>query len=195
MKTTLASNRALITMSIGGNDVGFAPYVECLVQTIGTGADEKCRSNFKYLDQNAPYLFTSEISTRLTKTYNEILKNTNSKVTLLIVGYPSLAPSTDPDKNVCGIAGGTQGRVYALTQSLNERVRQAVDASAKTYPGRIYFVSPMDPGSPFIGHDMCSSEPYLDGWATKFHPNKKGQQAYATLIATWISNNKSKLLR
>jgi hypothetical protein len=55
---------------------------------------------------------------------------------------------------------------------------------------RLHFVDAMATGSPFIGHDVCSSNPYVNGLtllpgdtSESFHPNVKGQQAYADLLA------------
>lgn len=76
----------------------------------------------------------------------------------------------------------TAGR--AFTAALNNKIAGMV--SIENSP-RLKFVSATASGSPFAGHELCTSNPYFNGLdvvnkSYSFHPNQLGQDAYRQLV-------------
>lgn len=83
--------------------------------------------------------------------------------------------------------------VDALNKSIGDSTKKAgnVDADSRKKPVRLHFVSATTKGSPFLGHELCTSKPYFNGLIAdkavfSFHPNAAGHQAYAKLIKSNI---------
>lgn len=69
-------------------------------------------------------------------------------------------------------------------------VRRSVVTGIEKHNPHLHYIDPMAVGSPFIGHSLCSSDPYFNGLnvvdrSLSFHPNMKGQRAYAKLITSY----------
>lgn len=70
--------------------------------------------------------------------------------------------------------------------NLNEEVEDAVSTVNLLNDGRFHLVDSNAEGSPFAGHELCTSEPYFSSLdvetpANTFHPNAAGQAAFAEL--------------
>jgi lysophospholipase L1-like esterase len=70
---------------------------------------------------------------------------------------------------------------------LNEQVQSAVNLADANYEGRVHLVDATWLDSPFIGHELCTEQPYFNNLtlppdtANTFHPNAAGQAALAEL--------------
>lgn len=191
----------LMLLSMGGNDAKYDDYMNCLVLSFGKGADKTCETKIAGLTgySTGTELFSDSIRTTLKGLYAKML-DAKPNTKLVVVGYPQLAPN-QPNVNMCGILSGTKGRLYNLVVSLNGKISQAVaDVAAQSkYAGRIYFVDLNGAGSPFAGHDLCSSAPYFNPLLLpskySYHPNYAGQRAYQTALANWIAGHVADLNR
>lgn len=181
----------LVTMSIGGNDAKFADHVKSLFLL------QEPPPYVPNGDANYQAILTqmrSDISgqsNKLKDTYASILKS-HSNVKLMIVGYPSL--TANKDSKIPGALYGNQKDLYQVAQLLDSTVASAVAETAKTYPGRIFYVSAMASGSPFSGHELGTADPFINGFSLfnidySYHPNKSGQAAYEQLVAKAIKEN------
>jgi len=196
------ASTGLITITIGGNDpqVGFVDIIKkCLSVADG------CYPALPEVQAAMKKLGSSATRENLKATYEAILKKA-PKAKLLVLGYPDMTPGKKANgtyKPMCGsmARGDLDGpnsditkALSALTAKLNSSISSAVKDTAKSHSGRIYFLSTTSAGAPFKGHDLCSSTPYMNDFLLpprekySFHPNSKGQQAYAKIVSTFITD-------
>ncbi len=77
---------------------------------------------------------------------------------------------------------------HDFTTNLNMKIKSVVESKGS----RIKLVDPMAAGSPFLGHELCTGNPYFNGIvvgdnaAFSFHPNYLGQEAYKQLFLSNI---------
>jgi len=76
----------------------------------------------------------------------------------------------------------TAGRVF--TAALNSKIEGMVNIVNSP---RLKFVNATASGSPFAGHELCTTDPYFNGLDIvnvpySFHPNQFGQDAYRQLV-------------
>jgi len=186
--SALSNNTKVVSLTISGNDIGFADVIKtCADPTKDCdGAYSLAYNNMGILD------------VKLQRVYLDILqKAPTAKV--YVLGYPPIVTTGT------GCLVGNNGtdfpffsesrkqKAINLATSLNTTIQNNVNTirSLNTgYSQRLKFVDAMAVGSPFIGHDVCSSEPYVNGLflppgdtSESFHPNTKGQKAYADLLA------------
>ncbi|GAA3894152.1 hypothetical protein GCM10023084_53740 [Streptomyces lacrimifluminis] len=186
----LNENTGVVSITIGGNDIGFGYMVEsCAYPTRDCdGAIDLANTNMSFLE------------VLLQQTYIEILnKAPHAKV--YVAGYPPIL-TADGGGCAVGEAGSdypffTEGRkqkAVEVLNALNAKILENVDTVKSVnadFFDRLHFVDATAEGSPFIGHDVCSDDPFvngliLDNQLASFHPNAKGQAAYAELLARKI---------
>lgn len=167
----------LITVSLGGNDLGFADVVK------GCALKSDCRPELPTDQQIRSVVYTS-VRPVLTD-----LRNEESNPTVFLFGYPSLFAEVDCEDLVPTLGGrNLPGRSISKAEqtALNERAVKLNEelAEAATSVG-VHFV-PVD----FEGHELCSEDPWLVGineWDRdarvsdgdqRMHPTREGQQEY-----------------
>ena len=178
----------LVTLTIGGNDIGFGPTIK-----ICAFAPSSCDGAFQTASQKV-----ANIGGNLGSTYIKVLSNMpNAQV--FVVGYPPmftvgpgcpLGPNSDYP-----ITQSRKQQAIDLLNELNTKISngvQEVRAMSQDFLRRLTFVNANGPNSPFLGKHICSSDPYFNGLNAinpdySFHPNAKGQAAYANLIAEAIN--------
>ncbi len=157
----LSSSADLISITIGGNDAGFAPTVlSCQV-----ASDAACLETVA----DARVTITSELPAKLDATYAAI-KRKAPKAKVVVLGYPILF---DTSSASCGIAGMTLAKRRALNggaEILDDLIRERARAAGFVFS---------DVRDEFAGHGICSSSPYLNGLTVippqnSFHPNLNG---------------------
>uniref|UniRef100_UPI001C85DEAF SGNH/GDSL hydrolase family protein n=1 Tax=Paractinoplanes polyasparticus TaxID=2856853 RepID=UPI001C85DEAF len=157
----LSSGADLISITIGGNDAGFAPTViGCQV-----GSDAAC------LDRVAAARadITGALPGKLDSTYAAI-KRKAPKAKVVVLGYPILFDTASAS---CGLTGMSLAKRRALNegaQVLNDVIQARAQAAGFTFS---------DVRDEFAGHGICSSRPYLNGLTVippqnSFHPNVNG---------------------
>lgn len=178
----LSSSTEVVTITIGGNDVGFKEYVyACTLTLCGP-------STFDY-DTIMDAINDSSFLLSLENTYEMILDRApNAEV--YVVNYPHL---TAEDSDVCGIIDMTGA--WAVQNQLNAVIEDAVeDVAATTLSTKIHYVDTNQSGSPFIGKHYCNGGEsdfyglyWPDNQEYSFHPNVAGQEDYKEVIADAIS--------
>ncbi len=150
----------LISITIGGNDIGFASTV--LTCTISS--DAGCLQTIA----NARATIAT-VAAKLDTTYGGIRsKAPNARV--VVLGYPLLF---DTSTSSCGIGGMSLVKRVALndgTQLLDDTIKTRAAAAGFTYA---------DVRAGFAGHGICSATPYLNGVTLlpptdSFHPKQSG---------------------
>ncbi|SNY65707.1 SGNH/GDSL hydrolase family protein [Paractinoplanes atraurantiacus] len=151
----------LISITIGGNDAGFAPTVlSCQVSS-----DAACVKTVA--DARAD--ITATLGAKLDATYAAIAAKAPS-ARVVVLGYPILF---DTSSAYCGLAGMSLTKRRALNegaQVLDDLIAQRAQAAGFVWS---------DVRDEFQGHGICSSSPYLNGLTilppqNSFHPNTNG---------------------
>lgn len=174
----------VITLTMGGNDIGFADKIKkCLF------FPKTC----EYAMDESRSLLASEIKDQfdsLRSLYNDLYLASGSSSKIYILGYPQFINNNENAS--CGTNTGfidTQERqmMTAGVSFLNNVIEKAAEASGVKY---INIEDSLD------GHKLCDSEDvYVTGVAAwdrsenqeSFHPNSKGNSAIASYI--WNEDN------
>lgn len=158
----------LVTMTIGGNDLGFADVItECALP----GWLSNCNGA---IDGGL-----SVLRTQLPGRYDAVLGAIDAgapNADVRIGGYPLLFNGED-----CALAtffsGSEMSRLNAATHELDTLVQQKTTAAGHTF---------IDPRAAFDGHAVCDDTEWINGlsWpiVESFHPNRTGNAGYADLF-------------
>jgi lysophospholipase L1-like esterase len=181
--SALTPDVELVTLTVGGNDLGFAGLAgACLA---GTPAECQAAIQSALLLLPATCRAESKLATRLEPLYAAVDAAASSNALIVVTGYPylfELLPG-DPD-----LAIKTQ--INAATTLLNCAIENAV-TDAKADGVNIVYV---DVTAQFEGHGISTSDdsddPFINspsvGLPEAFHPNAAGYRAYAKAISTAI---------
>ena len=164
----LTDATAYVTMTIGGNDVGFADVItECALP----GWMSNC---YGEIDRSRTILRT-EMPGRLSTLYGSVSAGAPN-ATVVIAGYPYLFNGED-----CNLAtffsSGEMRELNAGTAELDT----LIDAQATT-AGFTY----VDVREPFLGHAVCDDPEWINGLSSpieeSYHPNRLGNEGYAAAL-------------
>ncbi|HEX6752331.1 MAG TPA: SGNH/GDSL hydrolase family protein, partial [Solirubrobacterales bacterium] len=171
----------LVTLTIGGNDLGFEDIVkQCLLPG-------NC-SKWKLAERVEAGLQT--IKPHLVDAYTQVRSHMDSGGQLLVAGYPRLFVSEDADCKL--FISDTEAKwMNSLVIRGNRRIAEAARA-ARRQRGNVSYV---DVTERFAGHELCSDDPWLYGihitagdgiYKGSYHPRPSGQAAYASAFATLL---------
>ena len=185
----ITDDTSLITLSMGGNDFGFADVMaECVKRGLGMGA--ACGPD---ATEDA-YASIDEKVDELIQMYQDLEEDAPDDARILVVGYPRLFPE-DPTGPTWGIAQRDQTWINDLGTYANDAIREAIAESGT----RIEFVDVTDA---LEGHESGTGEPWLhdltfgvDGgnWlmpvsSNSYHPTAEGQQAIGAIVHDAVEN-------
>ena len=164
----LNSTIDLVTVSVGGNDLGVAK----LATACSRGGTNDCKSDF-----NAAVNEIGILPQQLAATYQSIAKAApNARI--VVTGYPMLfeLPNTsDPEF-------ATKAAVNTATAALDAAAREAVVAQQKRGVP-IWYVDVS-----FANHGVGSAKPWVNlTGPTAFHPNAAGYRAYSAALIVALS--------
>jgi lysophospholipase L1-like esterase len=169
----LTSSTELVTLTIGGNDVGFASTViSCTLSS-----DSACAATVA----SAMEVLRTELPAKLDATYADIRRKApNARV--VVLGYPILF---DVTRTYCGVGGMSIPKRQAINTGAVELNRlTAARAAAAGFTWS-------DVTDEFAGHGICAATPWLHGLTAlpptnSFHPNATGYRSgyLAALTAT-----------
>jgi lysophospholipase L1-like esterase len=157
----VSSKTDLISITIGGNDAGFAPAV--LSCTIGT--DASCAATVS----TARTYITGTLPAALDATYRAIRQKA-PHAHVVVLGYPRLFDETTA---ACGIGGMSIAKRRVLNDGADDLaaiIRDRAQAAGFTFA---------DVRGGFDGHGVCSASPWINGLTIipptdSFHPNTAG---------------------
>ncbi|GHB62809.1 lipase [Streptomyces umbrinus] len=188
--SALSKRTRLVTLGIGGNDIGFGSTVTKCV-TMGAmyrairsdrlfSDDAPCKK--QYADSGTDEV-TQKIRTsgrKLSAALAEIERRA-PKARVYVVGYPAILPV---EGKGCGrelpLAPGDATYLHDKGKQLNTMLRGQAEAAGATY---------VDTYSPSVGHDACSAE--KTRWieplqpsspAAAVHPNAHGEKGMADAV-------------
>ncbi|XUL93884.1 SGNH/GDSL hydrolase family protein [Streptomyces galilaeus] len=182
--TALSRDTRLVTVGIGGNDIGFASMIK---KCVGMGMLYDLTSAFAPEDAPCARKYgdgiqekTEAAGRKLAKTLGEI-KQRAPQADVYVVGYPAILPSDSAD---CGremsLAPGDVTFVREREQRLNAMLRQRAEAAGMNY---------VDTYTPSEGRDACSAkdtrwiEPLIPSSpAAPVHPNERGERGMSAAV-------------
>jgi hypothetical protein len=173
----LDANTDIVTVTAGGDDAEFADFAaECVIGTCDSGSAQY-QTTMEIIDD--PLLLQASLETLFAD-----IRAAAPNAAIKVIGYPAAVGG-----NSCPIylSSGEQIAIDTVVTSLNNVSLAAVNNSGSGFQ----FIDPNTTGSPFNGHDLCTSNSYLFGLNIaehrfSFHPNADGQTAYEELIANLI---------
>jgi lysophospholipase L1-like esterase len=160
----------VVTITIGGNDVGFAPVLgacfggDCLSQIT---ASEKAMVN------TLPGL--------LAQTYRAV-EAADPRARLVVVGYPRLFPSDPAAVTGCSwLSDAERASLVRAGNLLNGVIAVEARLAGATY---------VDVSSTLRGHELCTADSWLVPLPEQMgaHPTVPGQQAIADAVAARLSH-------
>ena len=159
----------LVTLTVGGNDVGFGDIV-------GTCVLARCPAPD---DAGLTERLATLVET-LTGSVYPALRTAYPEARIVHVGYPRLTPSAGEEVTGCGwLDGEDQTRAAGILATLDESIRAATDQSE-------HDIEYVDVTDALAGHELCTEAPWLNevglggGHA---HPNAAGQRALEVAVA------------
>ncbi len=198
----LGVNTKVVTVTIGGNDIRFSNFARACVL-------DSCYFNSQaYV--TSKNLVATTLPGLLDDTYKKVLLAAPT-AQIFVLGYPQIAPTKtrfdttdvrcaymydsgyDSTGTVKNPPWGDAAAASDIVVRLNLQIAQSVTSVGNP---RLHYVDVNVAGSPFVGHNVCSApgdayfnnvDTLVSGLSFVFHPNARGQQAYATLIRSALS--------
>ncbi|RCG29216.1 SGNH/GDSL hydrolase family protein [Streptomyces diacarni] len=170
----------LVTVGIGGNDIGFGGIVaRCVLlgALVPNGAPCKASYSLGGSDELA-----ARIEATATK-IDEVLRGIQDRspgARVLVVGYPALLPEDGSNcPRTVSLASGDAPWLRDTEKRLNSMLAERAEASGAEY---------VDTYTGSVGHDLCKpvgtrwAEPLQAVDAAGFHPNAAGHQAMSQAV-------------
>ncbi|WP_262062939.1 SGNH/GDSL hydrolase family protein [Streptomyces sp. STR69] len=183
----LSSDTRLVTIGIGGNDIGFSKLIK---RCVAMGALYQLTGNGKYFTEDAPCARGSDAGSveekiakagdRLTRILTEVRRRA-PEARVYVVSYPAILPADSAD---CGrdmsLAPGDVTFLREQEQQLNTALRQRASKAGVAY---------VDTYTPSTDHNACTAkntrwiEPLVpDSPAAPVHPNARGERGMADAV-------------
>jgi lysophospholipase L1-like esterase len=158
--SALSASTAYVTISIGGNDAGFA---DVLTECAQPGWMSDCNGAV----DGAQSFVSGTLPSRLSGLYSSIRsKAPNAKVT--VVGYPRIFQGEDCNA-LTWFSPEEEARLNAMADLVNSVTSQRAASAGFSFA---------NPTSRFIGHAVCDDPEWINGLSTpiveSYHPNKDG---------------------
>jgi len=166
---TFPSDTQLVTITIGGNDAGFADVIQsCLL-----GSPRACSTRVG----EAERFVRDELTARLRRVY-EAIRERAPKATVVVAGYPRLFAR----RPWCSPVGAIDDREQRRLNEGANLLARTIAAEVEHHSGFRF----VDVREAFEGGGVCSSAPRILGVTSprfsSFHPTARGQATYARVI-------------
>lgn len=179
----LNADTDLVTLTIGGNDIGFSDIIlRCVTLGLFSPNGAPCKASYT---RNGTDQLAAKIDATAAKIATTLdgIRQRAPRARILVTGYPAILP--DDGTNCFSTVSIAKGDAPWLRDT--EKRLNAVIAAQAAGRGARY----VDTYTPSIGHDACKPaatrwlEPLFATGAAAFHPNAAGEQsmAAATLAA------------
>ncbi|WP_197320283.1 SGNH/GDSL hydrolase family protein [Saccharomonospora sp. NB11] len=171
----------LVTLGIGGNDHGvFGSIIDtCPGLRASDPTGNPCQQHFTV--DGVDTLETAIAQTRQNvETVLHGIRERSPEATILLIGYPRIAPPTGTCPDVLPFADGDYVWLNHIEETLN-----AALATAAANHGSTTFIDTY-PAS--LGHDACAEHAWIQGQhlnpigAAHYHPNRWGMEGVAEVI-------------
>jgi lysophospholipase L1-like esterase len=177
-----------VTITIGGNDAGFGPVLtKCVFRRCHKGR----------LAREIRRRLADELPGKLRSTYAS-LRQLAPNATVVVLGYPNLFPAASDFRRSCDLKCTLSAGKREFIRELGEQVTGIL--RRETRAAGLLFT---DPRHEFKGHEPCGrKEEWVNAIVrgklnelpeglnptsmTSFHPNRRGQQAYADVLRDFL---------
>jgi hypothetical protein len=178
----LNASTKIVTIGIGGNDIGFSGIVQncATLDPFSKG----CKPDYVVGGRDLLAERISATAPKIDAVLAETKKRApNAKV--FLVGYPTIVPETG---NGCWptvpIVASDISYLRGVAKNLNAMLKARAQANGATY---------IDTATSSIGHDMCSSSRWVEAIvpttdAAPVHPNAKGMANTGNVVAGVINS-------
>ncbi|MFF0177325.1 SGNH/GDSL hydrolase family protein [Micromonospora profundi] len=183
----VTSNTALVTVQIGGNDIGFAGIIgDCAQASLSSPLGSPCRDRYTAGG-------TDQLQARIAATAPKVTavlqaaRRAAPGARVVVLGYPAIVPDSGYGCwPVVPVAYQDVPYLRTIEKSLNSMLARTAAANGATYS---------DVYTPSIGRDACkgSGTRWVEGLvpqnaAAPFHPNARGEQGMATALLATLNN-------
>lgn len=179
---SLSDTTEVVTLTMGGNNVGFADYMFVCQHMCGPGSTA--------YDTTINNIADPAFKTKLVTMYAGILsKATQAKV--YVADYAYMSSDSASNCWITDLSG-----MRDLQVALNDVIRTAIsDMKAASINGadRLYYVPTNYTSSPFTNKHLCNgtgpsyfNDKDVTNLEHSYHPNKAGAAAYATVFKDYI---------
>jgi lysophospholipase L1-like esterase len=172
--SALSSATRYVTISVGGNDAGFADVLtECALP----GWASNCNGAIN----NAQNIINNTLPGRLSTLYAGI-RSRATVAKVVVVGYPRIFMGEDCNA-FTWFSPSEESRLNQTADLLNSKLSAAASAQGYAFA---------NPTSRFIGHAVCDSVEWINGLSNpvseSYHPNRAGQSSgYAPLVSPLLT--------
>jgi lysophospholipase L1-like esterase len=164
---TLSATTSRVTISIGGNDVGFAS----VMLTCATNASA-CPGAIAEAEEFG--------KTKLPKLLETTYKDISSKATtakVIVLGYAKLFTKEGTTCGLNALTAANEKKLNEAAELLDGIIKERAEAAKFTF---------VNPTSAFESHEVCSATPWQNGEVEplfeSYHPNVAGQTELTSLI-------------
>ncbi|WP_246039480.1 SGNH/GDSL hydrolase family protein [Glycomyces buryatensis] len=167
----LSDSTDLVTVTIGGNDTGWASVIQQCAYPSPWTCDAEIAAAERYIDEQLP--------TDLSAAYDAIAAAApNARV--IVLGYPRLFNGEE-----CNAITRISSAEQAALNNAADHLGRAIASVAGGY-GFEY----IDVRDSFEGHAICDDTEWLNGFswpvAESYHPNRAGQAGYYDLLSALV---------
>jgi lysophospholipase L1-like esterase len=174
--SALGTSTAYVTISIGGNDAGFA-------DVLTTCAQPAWLSNCTAAVDRAQSYIRTTLPTALNTLYAQIrTRAPQAKVT--VVGYPRIFNGTDCNL-LTWFSSTEMSRLNATADLINATTASRASAAGFSFA---------NPTSRFVGHAVCDTPEWINGLSNpvveSYHPNRSGHASgYTPSVSTYVTGS------
>jgi lysophospholipase L1-like esterase len=174
--SALTSSTAYVTISIGGNDAGFASVLTTCAQPAWlsncNGAIDKAQA---YVNQTLPGALN---------TLYAGIKARAPQAKVTVVGYPRIFNGVDCNL-LTWFSSSEMTRLNAMADLVNSTTKSRATAAGFSFA---------DPTTPFVGHAVCSSQEWINGLSNpiqeSYHPNRTGHASgYTPTVSPFVTGS------
>ncbi len=178
----LSSDTDLVTLTIGGNDIGFANIIlRCVSLGAFNPAGSPCKNSYTWNGTDRLATTINATAPKITAAIDGIRQRA-PQARILVTGYPAILPDDGSNcPSVVSIAKGDAPWLRDTHKRLNTMIATQAAARGAQY---------VDTYTKSVGHDICKPagtrwmEPLITSAAAPFHPNAAGEQAMADAVLT-----------
>ncbi|WP_306368548.1 SGNH/GDSL hydrolase family protein [Nocardiopsis sp. CC223A] len=197
----VTAHTSLVTLGIGGNDLGFIPVLRTCMVRMPLLENGVCTEQEEDIDKRMRQ-FEETLGTVIAE-----IRERAPDARLLVLGYPRLFPE-EPSAMYYTLTVDDQLWLNGVAERFNERIRDAVyradgDVYGSRGTGSVEYVNTF---SAFTGHEVNAEEAWLNGIVlgrfgeglrvdrATFHPTAQGQMSIAERVRLQIVEGPERVL-
>jgi len=167
----VTSSTTLVTLTIGGNDIGFANLIyQCTLSDCSAALDST-RANLE-----------TTVGAALDRVFTTVKSRAAAGAKIVVLGYPHVFSGASCFGSL-GISSTEETKANALSDALNQVEANHAVTDGVTYKSAI---------GAFTGHAVCSSSAWLNGLnlfntGESYHPNRNGHSSGYLPLLTGVT--------